>query len=200
VTHGLELTVVIHALKMCWYYLMGIKFILLTDNNGVNHFLSQHDLNARQERCLAFLSEFDFEVWHIKGKENLVEDALIQRTNGLYEVVINKVENDIKHRIKSTSNNDENYIKTTTKLQGNAENMIKIDLIIDKNGFLRFKHRLYVPKSIDLKLKILDELHKKPYFGHLGYQKMITPLRNKFYCPNMKNETNEYLSKCFHCQ
>jgi hypothetical protein len=75
--------------------------------------------------------------------------------------------------------------------------MNKRDLIIDKNGFLRFKHRLYVPKSNDLKMKILVELHKKPYFVHPGYQKKITTLRNKFYCPNMKNETTEYLSKCF---
>jgi hypothetical protein len=47
---------------------------------------------------------------------------------------------------------------------------------------------------------ILDELHKNPYFGHPGYQKMITTLRKQFYWPNMKNETVEYLSKCLDCQ
>jgi hypothetical protein len=85
-------------------------------------------------------------------------------------------------------------------LQGNAENMNKTDLSIDKNGLLRFKDRLYVPNSTDLKMKILDELHKKSYFGHPGYQKMITTLRKQFYWPNMKNETTEYLSKCLDCQ
>jgi hypothetical protein len=98
---------------------------------------------------------------------------------GLYEIIINKEENDIEHRIKSASSNDENYIKTTTKLQGNAENMNKTDLSIDKNGLLRFKNRLYVPNSIDLKMTILDELHKKSYSGHPGYQKMITTLRKQ---------------------
>jgi len=50
--------------------------MLLTDNSGVKHLFSQQDLNARQARWLAFLSEFDFEIRHIKGKENKVTDAL----------------------------------------------------------------------------------------------------------------------------
>jgi hypothetical protein len=101
---------------------MGRKFMLLTDNSGVKHLFSQQDLNARQARWLAFLSEFDFEVRHIKGKENKVADALSRRTNGIYEVIISKVENDIEHRIKSASKNDENYIKTTN----NCKEMQKI--------------------------------------------------------------------------
>jgi hypothetical protein len=102
--------------------------------------------------------------------------------------------------IKSTRKNDENYIKTTKQLQGNAENMHKIDLNIYKNGFLRFKDRLYVHKSTELNMIILDELHKTTYFGHPVYQKMITSLRKLFYWPNMNNETTKYLSKCLDCQ
>jgi hypothetical protein len=76
VTHDLELTIVIHALKMWRHYLVGRKFMLLTDNSGVKNLFSQPDLNARKEIWLGFLSEFDFEVRHIKGKENKVADAL----------------------------------------------------------------------------------------------------------------------------
>jgi hypothetical protein len=74
-------------------------------------------------------------------------------------------------------------------LQRDEENMHRTDLSVDKNGLLRFKDRLYVTKSTELKMIILDELHKNPYFGHPLYQKMITTLRKKFYWPNMKNET-----------
>jgi hypothetical protein len=65
---------------------------------------------------------------------------------------------------------------------------------------IRFKSRLYIPYSVELQLTILDELHKKPYSGHLGYQKMVTALRKLFYWPNMKGDTAEYLSKCLDCQ
>jgi hypothetical protein len=39
---------------------------------------------------LAFLREFDFEVRHIKGKENKVDDALSRRVHGIFEINISK--------------------------------------------------------------------------------------------------------------
>jgi hypothetical protein len=85
--------------------------MLLTDNNGVKFLFIQLDLNARQARWLSFLSEFDFEVRHIKGKEKKFVDSLIRRTNEHYEISVSKEENDIKQRIKYARSNDEKYIK-----------------------------------------------------------------------------------------
>ena len=75
-TYDLELAAVIHALKMWHHHLIGRKIILMTDNKGLKYLLDQPNLNARQARWLAFLSEYDFKIQHIKGKENKVADAL----------------------------------------------------------------------------------------------------------------------------
>ena len=75
---------------------MGRKFLLLTDNSGVKYLFSQPNLNARKERWIAFLSEFDFEVRHIKGKENKVEDTLSRRFHGLFEIHISREESDLE--------------------------------------------------------------------------------------------------------
>jgi hypothetical protein len=80
-----------------------------------------------------------------------------------------RVESNIEQMIKVASNNDEKYIKTTTDLQNNAENLDRTYPSLDENGLLRFKNRLYIPDSIELKLTVLDEVHKKPYLGHSGY-------------------------------
>ena len=48
----------------------------MTDIKGLKYMLDQPNLNARQSRWLSFLSEYDFEIQHIKGKENNVVDAL----------------------------------------------------------------------------------------------------------------------------
>jgi hypothetical protein len=117
VTHDLELAAVIHALKMWQHYIMGRKFLLLTNNIGVKFLFSQPDLNARKARWLAFLREFDFEVRHIKGKENKVVDALRRRVHGLFEINISREESDLEHRIKTVGNNDENYTQTVEELQ-----------------------------------------------------------------------------------
>jgi hypothetical protein len=75
------------------------------------------------------------------------------------------------------------------EFQNSITNSDKPDISIDKKGLLRFKNRLYILDSTELKLTILDEVHTKLYSGHPGYQKTITTLRKLFYWPNMKDET-----------
>jgi hypothetical protein len=115
---------------------MGRKFLLLMDNSGLKSLFNQPDLNARQARWLAFLSEFDFEVRHIKGKENKVADALSRRVHGIFKISINRAESDLEQRISTTGINDENYTKVMTELQNNTTNSDKMDLSIDKKGLL----------------------------------------------------------------
>jgi hypothetical protein len=179
---------------------MGRRFLLLTNNSRVNYLFNQPYLNVRQERWLSFLREFDFEVRHIKGKENKAADALRRRIHGLFEINISRAESDLEERIRTAGNDDEKYTKITEELSNNIANSNKPDLSINDKGLLRFKNRLYIPNSAGLKLTILDEVHKKLYSGHLGYQKMITTLRKLFYWPNMKREIEEYLARCQYCQ
>ena len=42
----------------------------MTDHCGLRYLFDQPKLNSRQARWMALLSEFDFEIKHIKGKEN----------------------------------------------------------------------------------------------------------------------------------
>ena len=132
----------------------------------------------------------------MKGKENKVVDALSRRVHGLFEINMSRAESDLEQRIRMACINDENYIKMMEEFQNSIANSDKPDINIDKKGLLRFKNRLYIPDSVEKKLTILDEVHKKPYSGHLGYQKTITTLKKIFYSPNMKGETIEYLARC----
>ena len=71
-------------------YLMGRKFLLMIDNMSLKYLFDQLDMNARQARWLAFLSEYHFELNHIKGKENKVSNALSQWTHMIYEVTLSQ--------------------------------------------------------------------------------------------------------------
>lgn len=48
----------------------------MSDHIGLRFLFDQSNLNARQARWLAMISEFDFEIKYIKGKENRVVNAL----------------------------------------------------------------------------------------------------------------------------
>ena len=95
-TYDLELAAVIHVLKMWCHHLIGRKFILMTDNKGFKYLLDQHNLNTRQVRWLDFLSEYDFEIQHIKGKENKVVDALSRNEKLNFTVAISTYKMDLE--------------------------------------------------------------------------------------------------------
>ena len=49
---------------------------MMSDHSGLRYLLEQPNVNARQARWLAMISEFDFEIRYIKEKENMITDAL----------------------------------------------------------------------------------------------------------------------------
>jgi hypothetical protein len=57
-TRDLELAVIVHAMKKWRHYLMGRRFELRTDHNGLKYLFDQPTLNARQSRWPEFLCEY----------------------------------------------------------------------------------------------------------------------------------------------
>jgi hypothetical protein len=50
------------------------------DHQSLKHLFTQRDLNVRQRQWSEFMSEYDFGISYIKGKENVVADALSRRS------------------------------------------------------------------------------------------------------------------------
>jgi hypothetical protein len=97
-THELDLEDMVHALR--WrHYLMGKRFKYRTNHNGLKYLFHQPTLNSRQSRWLEFLSEYDFDIKHIKRKENKVVDALSRRVHELHATSIIMYQSDLKPRI-----------------------------------------------------------------------------------------------------
>ena len=103
-THDLKLVEIIHALRKWRYYLMGRRFELRTDHNGLKYLFDQPNLNARQTRWLEFLCEYEFDIKHIKGKENKVADALNRKVHELHATAISMYRTEIKDRILEAAN------------------------------------------------------------------------------------------------
>ena len=56
-----EMTAVVHCLQIWRVYLLGTKFMVLTDNVANTFFKTQKKLSPRQVRWQEFLEEYDFE-------------------------------------------------------------------------------------------------------------------------------------------
>ena len=149
---------------------------------------------------LVFLSEYDFEIQHVKGKDNKVVDALTRNAKLNFTAAINRYKTDLEEELEDGIEQNENYRKLQAKVRENLIESLSTGYSLNKKVLLLYKYRLYIPNATKIKLLILNEIHKTPYSWHPGYQKTITMLRNDYFWPNMKNELEKYIAKCFECQ
>jgi hypothetical protein len=80
-THDLELTAVIHALKIQRHHLMGTKCHIYTNHESLKYIFTQADLNMRQRHWLELIKDYDLEVHYHPGKANVVADALSRKAH-----------------------------------------------------------------------------------------------------------------------
>ena len=85
---------------------MGKMFLLKRNDMSLKYLFDQPDLNARKASWLDFLSEYKFEVKHIKGKENKIVDALSHRIHLLYKIIICQTSFDLRDIIRLVSKNN----------------------------------------------------------------------------------------------
>jgi hypothetical protein len=149
---------------------------------------------------MALLSKFDFEIKHIKGKENRVVDALSRSMKTIHLAAVSTCETDVKERIKNAQEIDP-FVQTVTMYLQQEPAEVKYEVYqMTEGGFLTYRNRFYISTCDDLKRFIMDELHKRPYSGHPGYQKMITATKKQFYWLVLKKDITKYLAKCIECQ
>ena len=96
---------------------MGKMFELRTDHSGLKYLFGQPILNDRQSRWLDFLSEYDFDINYIKGKENKVDDAPSRRVHELHATTISMYQSYLKYRIFKAAKSNFQYMEIITKLQ-----------------------------------------------------------------------------------
>lgn len=98
------------------HYLLGKKFTLVTDHINLKYLFNQPNLNAPQVRWMVFLSEFEFDIKHIKGKENKIVDALRRHSYTLMEVSVSSVSTYLVEYIKKSITSDPKYVEIQQKL------------------------------------------------------------------------------------
>jgi hypothetical protein len=137
---------------------------------------------------LEFLCEYDFDIKHIKGKENKVVDALSRRVHELHATTISMYQTDIKGRILEAANADLQYVELVEKLQQGEMPQKVENYKLEADGILLYKNKIYVPNVQNLKLRILNEMHNVPYVGHPRYQKTMVAVKSHYFWLGMKKE------------
>ena len=134
---------------------------------------------------MEFLCEFDFEIKHIKGKENKVADALNRKVQEMHVASIRIFQPDLRQQIINCNDEDEMYEKLKDKLQQQSLEKKYEGYTFEKDRLLTYKSKMYIPNAADLRRVVMDEIHQTPYSGHPGYQKTIAIARKRYFWPRM---------------
>ena len=71
---------------------------------------------------------------------------------------------------------------------------------IHTDGSLRYRGRVVVPQSTDLREEILREFHCSRFVVHPGGTKMYQDLRRQYYWSGMKRHVGDFVRRCLTCQ
>ena len=74
-----EMLAIMHTLAKFRQYLVGTRFVVRSDHNSLKYFLEQTDLNERHQKWVNKIQAYDFDIEFVKGKNNVVADALSRR-------------------------------------------------------------------------------------------------------------------------
>lgn len=69
-----------------------------------------------------------------------------------------------------------------------------------ESGLLRFKGRVYVGATLDLRSKIISYIHQSNMRGHLGTQGTYQRVQLTFLWPGMRQQVKELVAQCPICQ
>ena len=71
---------------------------------------------------------------------------------------------------------------------------------IHTDGSLRYRGRVMVPQSMDLREEILREFHCSQFAMHPGGTKMYRDFRHQYYWSEMKRHVGDSVRRCLTCQ
>jgi hypothetical protein len=144
------------------------------------------------------MSDYDFGISYIKGKKNVVADALSRRPR-IFSLVPLKV--NLREHVLTQLQGDSWYLKVTSNLQSGRQLDPKYEgysLEVDK--LLRYRGRMYIPENGDIRRIILKETHRGLYCLHPGVKKMYADMRKLFFWVCMKCNVVHFIAKCLECQ
>ena len=204
--HEQEQLAILVALKKWRHYVHGTKIKILMDHKSLVYLGTQPQLSNRQVRWNEFMSQFDLDIVYLKGKDNVVADALSRRSDHqmtdvktgdqVLNVISNITSPDLVEQIKNAYVNDPLCIKIQEDIKKNMMNQ-KFRM---KNGLIYKEERIYIPNDTNIKTRIISEHHDTPISGHVGTAKTIELITRMFIWPRMYIEIKNYVTSCLPCQ
>ncbi|GBG86928.1 hypothetical protein CBR_g44382 [Chara braunii] len=157
-------------------------------------------MTPKLTRWAAEIDQYDFELKPVKGKCNVVADALSRRADYFGAIVhYLDIGKDLQQQVREAYAQDPIYGELLKKVKEAPETEPNYrtteGLPFEKTNVF---DRLCIPNSEEIRSLILGECHDTE--GHFGWQKTLANLMRAYTWPGMKNDCVEYVRSCKVCQ
>jgi hypothetical protein len=183
-----EAMAILEALKKWRHYFLGNQLIIRIDQSSLKYLATQWLLEGIQHKLMLKLLEFDFQMQYKKGTDNTAADALSRKyqPDTTPTITLSQIS------CSATTMAIPTWTTEITSSYSGDEHCVKLlqELVLDKqshahftcqSGILRYKGRIYIGSSQNLKDKIFESFHSSAFGGHLGTRVTYHRLKQIFY-------------------
>lgn len=210
-----ELLAIVRCLEKFRVYVMGQQLTIITDNKALTFMNRCHLHNSRITRWILYLQEYNFDIIHCSGKDNIVADILSRYpedlnetqegvSNNEYQINVlrwklGRMTNESLRNIRKHQNDDLKFKEIIDSLLKNRKHKLHRYYRIINDKLYRKKvneWKLYIPDAIIN--DIIIEIHE--LYGHPGINKTIK-LVGEYMTYNKQNKrVKELVRSCDKCQ
>ena len=155
-----EILAFLHALTKFKQYLVGSKFKIKTNHNSLKYFLEQ-ELNEHQQKWVSKVQAYDFVTEYVKGKNNVVANALSRQPTSLS---LMSISTDWRSLLSVEYSENKFACELT-------DGQIQDDMYIIIDDIIYYKGKIYLVPESTLKRKIIQVAHYSSLSGHQRFLK-----------------------------
>jgi hypothetical protein len=198
--YNLKLLAIVNALDHWRLYLTGSphKIIIYSDHQNLLYWKEPHKISRRVAREVLMLSEYNFEICHIKGTANQQADALSrgpdygqgQNDNQDVTVLPKQIFIRATEVLSDYIEQNEDMLKSWV----NPHQLKMHQSIWYKDG------QRVVTGNTEAKRHLIQSHHDPPIYRHPGISKTIQLTERLYWWPQMQADIMEYVKGCADCQ
>ncbi|WVZ24397.1 hypothetical protein V8G54_002941 [Vigna mungo] len=193
-----ELHVITAAIKKWRQYLLGHRFVIMTDHQSLKELMSQIIQTPEQQIFLSKLLGFDYSIQYKAGKLNVVVDALSRPQDSSSNFLIFSMPNfTFLEELNKSLHANQNFSNFFKEVQQYPEDHLQYHI---HDNLLLYKGKIWINNGNPFINILLTEFHSTPLSGHMGITKTLAQLQENFFSHGMRNDVKHFVSSYSVCQ